>query len=54
MDERLPWTVQREGSLGRAADPPRAQATATGRFLGNFIQHHLEFIPKGRDQLFAL
>ena len=34
--------------------PTRAQATATGRFLGNFIQHHLEFIPKGRDQLLAL
>ena len=34
--------------------PTHAQATATGRFLGNFIQHHLEFIPKGRDQLLAL
>ena len=31
--------------------PTRAQATSAGRFLGNFIQHHLEFIPKGRDQL---
>ena len=31
--------------------PTRAQATSVGRFLGNFIQHHLEFIPKGRDQL---
>ena len=31
--------------------PTREQATTAGRFLGNFIQHHLEFIPKGRDQL---
>ena len=34
--------------------PTREQATTAGRFLGNFIQHHLEFIPKGRDQLLAL
>lgn len=33
--------------------PTREQATTAGRFLGNFIQHHLEFIPKGRDQLLA-
>ena len=31
--------------------PTRAQATSAGRFLGNFILHHLEFIPKGRDHL---
>ena len=31
--------------------PTREQAMTAGRFLGNFIQHHLEFTPKGRDQL---
>ena len=31
--------------------PTREQAMTAGRFLGNFIQYHLEFIPKGRDQL---
>ena len=31
--------------------PTREQAMTAGRFLGNFIQKHLDFIPKGRDQL---
>ena len=30
--------------------PTREQATTAGRFLGNFIQHHLESTPKRRDQ----
>lgn len=34
--------------------PTRGQAEATGRYLGCFIERHLEGIPKGRDQLVAI